>query len=130
MIRSEIVSDYFQLLKYLNRANQNSDLVTDVRFEIGKDQTDCYVLFAVCYGPSQLAKLALARQAISGKWHTAGFSNFHKIEEFCSTYLNKNAPLATQPKNSIALSDSLRLRLTNNLTTQLKMLLLNNSYEP
>ena len=130
MERGPIVSDYFRLRDYLNRANKLSNQVTELRFEIEELQLFEYNFFAVSQGKSELHKIALAERTANKTWERTGNTRFGNLEEFCAASLNRFENSKTQPVRPRKLTAEAQVLMAQKTSAQLKMLLLKKNYEP
>jgi hypothetical protein len=130
MERGLIVSEYFRLRDYLNRANKFSNQITEIGFEIEEVQLLQYKFFAVSYGPNESHKIALAERAADKIWERTGNTRFSKLEEFCAENLNQIERVKGPQIKSRKISEPLKILMAREISAHLKMLLLNKGYEP
>lgn len=130
MERGPIVSEYFKLRDYLNRANKLSNRATKIEFEIGEGQLFEYKLFAVSRGQNEVHKIAVAERTASKIWERTGNTPFAQLEEFCAAGLNDFEVRRPYVGRSRKIPDELLETMAKGIATGLKMLLLNKSYEP
>ncbi len=130
MERGPIVSEYFKLRDYLNRANKLSNQTTKIDFKISELQLLQYKFFAVSVGADESHRIALAERTAAKTWERTGHTAFSKLEEFCAQSLNdfeKEFALSVRPRK---LSDDTSQRMARGISIRLQMLLINKSYEP
>ena len=130
MERGPIISDYFRLRYYLNRANKLSNQVTELRFEIEEVQLFEYNFFAVSQGKNELHKIALAERTGNKIWERTGNTRFGNLEEFCAECLNEFEKSRIKPFRPRKLAAEVQVLMAQETLARLKMLLLKKNYEP
>ena len=130
MERGPIVSEYFRLRDYLNRANKLSNRITEIGFEVEEVRLLEYKLFAISSGQNEIHKIAIAERTVSKIWERTGNTPFSKLEEFCANCLNELERRRTSLARSRKIPGELRDVMAKQISARLKMLLLNKSYEP
>jgi hypothetical protein len=130
MERGPIVSEYFRLRDYLNRANKLSNRITKIEFEIEEIRLFEYKFFAVSSGQNEIHKIAVAERTESKIWERTGNTPFAKLEEFCAASLNELEERRGPTNRSRKIPHELRELMTKWISKRLRMLLLNKSYEP
>jgi hypothetical protein len=129
MERRTIIDEYFQLRAHLNRANQRSDQITEIRFEIRERPNNGFVLLAVSATKNEIHRLVIAERQHKN-WERTGATIFRNLEIFCAQCLNQMQLLSMSPDQSSESASELMLQMEKGLSQKLKMLLLNHSYEP
>lgn len=76
MERGPIVSEYYQLRDYLNRANKLSNQKTTMTFKIEEFSLLEYRLYVISTGTYEIHKLALSERNRSKNWECTGFTRF------------------------------------------------------
>lgn len=130
MERGPIVSEYFKLRDYLNRANKLSNRITKIEFEIEEVRLFEYKLFAVSSGQNEVHKIAVAERTASRIWERTGHTPFAQLEEFCAACLNDFEKDRSSAMRSRKILDAAQDVMAKQVSMRLKMLLLNGSYEP
>jgi hypothetical protein len=130
MERGPIVSEYFKLRDYLNRANKLSNRITKIGFEIEEIRLFEYKLFAVSSGQNEIHKIAIAERTASKIWERTGNTPFAQLEEFCATCLNDEEKRQAPLNRSRKIPHELCELMAKWISTRLKMLQLNKNYEP
>lgn len=130
MERAPIITQYHQLREYLNRANKVSNQKTQLEFRIEQTELFEYQLCAILQNQFETHRLVIASRDRSRNWERAGFSKFQQLEEYCAVVLNNFEKIELDQFKPMKLSDQIIVKMSRRVQENLKMLLLNKSYEP
>lgn len=87
--RSEVVREYFDLIRYLNRSNKALNEKTELVFNISQAEKGkkfgCYLK-----GKNNNLFLILCLKPEGKSWKSSGYTYFNNFEDYCKDFLNDN----------------------------------------
>ena len=87
--RSDVVREYFDLIRYLNRSNKTLNEKTELVFNISQAEKGkkfgCYLK-----GKQNNLFLILCLKPKGKRWQSSGYTYFSNFEDYCKKFLNKN----------------------------------------
>lgn len=86
--RSQITKEFFELIVYLNMANTETNLKTEIAFDIRNMNFGCYLI-----GVDHPQFLILCYKKSDKKWQPSEYTPFSNLEDFCSMRFNQGADL-------------------------------------
>jgi hypothetical protein len=89
--RDKLVSEYFELIVLLNKANPGKNQKTEIDFRIEKKDFNTLRLVAFLQGSDQAAYFELCSKAGNRRWRPSDFTGLLNLEKHCANFVRKNS---------------------------------------
>ena len=130
MERALIIKQYLELRDYLNTANKLANQPTEMKFSIEQVELFKYRLFATIATQHEQHRIALTERGPNKTWERTGHSRFRDLENYVAEFLNQREEERRLLVRSSLIPESALQDWAKKLDAKIKMLLLNENYEP